>query len=55
MNVEQHIIYAMFTTKGRADIKPNTELQIYRNGTYNRDPWFYLGYLMKKEVNSSID
>ena len=51
MNVDQNIIYAMYTTKGRADIKPNIELQIYRNGTYKGDPWFYLGYLMKKELN----
>ena len=54
MNVEQHIIYAMYTTLGRADIEPNIELQIYQNVKYKGNPWFYLGYLMKKDVNSSI-
>ena len=49
MNVEQHIIYSMYTKEERATYSPKVELQTYIPGTQtvlNLNPWFYLGYLM---------
>ena len=51
MNSDQQVLYAMYSQSGQSDIRPGIELQIYQN---RQNPWFYLGYLMKKDVSSSI-
>lgn len=50
VNSDQQVLYSMYSKKGREALKPNVELQLYiPNGSGN--PWFYLGYLCRKEVN----
>ncbi|XP_056006727.1 uncharacterized protein LOC125677994 [Ostrea edulis] len=52
MNVEQHIIYAMYTKSEREKYPIDVEVQLYIPGqkrVRNGNPWFYLGYLMYKE------
>ena len=54
MNTDQQVLYAMYSKSGRTHIKPEIELQLYKNG---HNPWFYLGYLMRKvveRVNSTV-
>ncbi|XP_048728601.2 uncharacterized protein LOC125646398 [Ostrea edulis] len=48
-NSDQQVLYSLYSNKGRAALKPNVELQLYiPQGSGN--PWFYLGYLCRKEV-----
>ncbi|XP_048747903.1 uncharacterized protein LOC125660108 [Ostrea edulis] len=52
MNVEQHILYAMYTKAERKKYPIDVELQLYIPGqkhVRNGNPWFYLGYLMYRE------
>lgn len=52
MNVEQHILYAMYTTQERKKYPIEVEVQLYIPGqrrVINGNPWFYLGYLMYRE------
>lgn len=50
VNSDQQVLYSMYSKKGREALKPNVELQLYiPKGSGN--PWFYLGYLCRKEVN----
>lgn len=50
MNSDQQVLYSLYSKKGRKALKPNVELQLYiPEGSGN--PWFYLGYLCKKEVS----
>ncbi|XP_021376649.1 uncharacterized protein LOC110465269 isoform X2 [Mizuhopecten yessoensis] len=53
MNVEQHILYSMFTTEERKAHPLDVDVQLYIPGTKNvmsGNPWFYLGYLMYDET-----
>ncbi|XP_033760361.1 uncharacterized protein LOC117342333 isoform X2 [Pecten maximus] len=53
MNVEQHILYSMFTTEERKTHPLDVDVQLYIPGTkkvMSGDPWFYLGYLMYDET-----
>ena len=54
MNTEQQLLYAMYSDLGRKVIKPDVELQTYHRRFISQNPWFYLGYLMKEVVNSSM-
>lgn len=52
MNVEQHILYAMYTKQERQKYPIDIEVQLYIPGqrqVLNTNPWFYLGYLMYRE------
>lgn len=50
VNSDQQVLYSMYSKKGREALKPNIELQLYiPKGSGN--PWFYLGYLCRKEVS----
>ncbi|XP_048747001.2 uncharacterized protein LOC125659385 isoform X2 [Ostrea edulis] len=52
MNVEQHILYAMYTKSERKKYPIDVEVQLYIPGqkrVRNGNPWFYLGYLMYRE------
>lgn len=52
MNVEQHILYSMFTLSERRNNPIKVEVQPYIPGTklvICEDPWFYLGCLMYRE------
>jgi hypothetical protein len=52
MNVEQHILYAMYTKAEREKYPIDVEVQVYIPGqkpVENGNPWFYLGYLMYTE------
>lgn len=50
VNSDQQVLYSMYSKKGRETLKPNIELQLYiPKGSGN--PWFYLGYLCRKEVS----
>ena len=52
MNVEQHILYAMYTTDERKKFPLEIDVQLYVPGhkqVLGADPWFYLGYLMYNE------
>ena len=51
MNSDQQILYAMYTKSGRIKLRPDIELQLYHS---RQNPWFYLGYLMRKDTNSSL-
>ncbi|KAK3094718.1 hypothetical protein FSP39_005402 [Pinctada imbricata] len=54
MNVEQHILYAMYTKIEREKYPLEVDLQLYIPGqqrVINTNPWFYLGYLMYREDN----
>ena len=54
MNVEQHILYSMYTKKERKERPITVEVQLYVPGTQKviaGDPWFYLGYLMYHEIH----
>lgn len=49
MNVEQQILYSMYTKEERGKIGVDVELQLYvPKGT--GDPWFYLGHSMRRPV-----
>lgn len=53
MNVEQHILYSMFTTEERKKHPIDIDVQLYIPGTktvMSGDPWFYLGYVMYDET-----
>lgn len=50
VNSDQQVLYSMYSKKGREALKPNIELQLFiPKGSGN--PWFYLGYLCRKEVS----
>lgn len=50
VNSDQQVLYSMYSKKGREALKPNIELHLYiPKGSGN--PWFYLGYLCRKEVS----
>lgn len=50
VNSDQQVLYSMYSKKGREALKPSIELQLYiPKGSGN--PWFYLGYLCRKEVS----
>lgn len=50
VNSDQQVLYSMYSKKGREALKPNIELQLYiPKGSGN--PWFYLGYLCRKEIS----
>jgi hypothetical protein len=52
MNVEQHILYAMYTTAERKKYPLEVDVQLYIPGqrpVVNGNPWFYLGYVMYRE------
>lgn len=50
VNSDQQVLYSMYSKKGREALEPNIELQLYiPKGSGN--PWFYLGYLCRKEVS----
>lgn len=54
MNVEQHILYSMYTKSEREKNPISVEVQTYIPGTKPvacGDPWFYLGCLMYREIN----
>ncbi|VDI79456.1 Hypothetical predicted protein [Mytilus galloprovincialis] len=57
MNVEQHILYSMYTAEERKKNPITVEVQPYLPGkqkVISRDPWFYLGFLMYNEnINAS--
>lgn len=56
MNVEQHVLYSMFTKSERKKNPISVEVQTYIPGTKPAacvDPWFYLGCLMYHEVNET--
>lgn len=49
MNKEQQLLYSVYSKKGREALTPKVELQLYiPKGPGN--PWFYLGYLCRKEI-----
>ena len=48
MNSDQQVLYAMYADSAWTKIRPNMGLQLYHN---RQNPWFYLGYLMRKTVN----
>ena len=54
MNTEQQLLYAMYSDSGRRVLKPDVEIQTYHRRVISQNPWFYLGYLMKEVVNSSM-
>jgi hypothetical protein len=48
-NSDQQVLYSLYSEKGRETLNPHIELQLYHpKGPGN--PWFYLGYLCRKEV-----
>uniref|UniRef100_A0A8W8N4K6 Uncharacterized protein n=1 Tax=Magallana gigas TaxID=29159 RepID=A0A8W8N4K6_MAGGI len=49
VNSDQQVLYSMYSKKGREALKPNIELQLYIPKGFG-NPWFYLGYLCRKEV-----
>jgi hypothetical protein len=54
MNVEQHILYSMYTKKERKERPITVDVQLYVPGTQKvivGNPWFYLGYLMYHEIH----
>ncbi|XP_052104775.1 uncharacterized protein LOC127737864 [Mytilus californianus] len=57
MNVEQHILYSMYTAEERKKNPITVEVQPYLPGkqkVLSGDPWFYLGFLMYNEnINAS--
>lgn len=57
MNVEQHILYSMYTADERKKNPITVEVQPYLPGkqkVLSSDPWFYLGFLMYNEnINAS--
>ena len=56
MNVEQHILYSMYTQSERKKNAISVEVQTYIPGTKRvacGDPWFYLGCLMYQEVSKT--
>ncbi|XP_076096890.1 uncharacterized protein LOC143067475 [Mytilus galloprovincialis] len=57
MNVEQHILYSMYTAEERKKNPITVEVQLYLPGkqkVISGDPWFYLGFLMYNEnINTS--
>ena len=53
MSTDQQILYGMYSKSERASIKPDVELQVYQNGHnkwFYHNPWFYLGYIMRKDI-----
>ncbi|XP_060075019.1 uncharacterized protein LOC132554725 [Ylistrum balloti] len=53
MNVEQQILYSMFTTEERKAHPLDVDVQLYipgRKKVLSNNPWFYLGYLMYNET-----
>lgn len=56
MNVEQHILYSMYTFEERTKKPIHVEVQLYIPGQHKvmcENPWFYLGFLMYHEVQNS--
>lgn len=57
VNVEQHILYSMYTAEERKKNPITVEVQPYLLGQQkiiSGDPWFYLGFLMYNEnINAS--
>ena len=51
MNSDQQILYAMYSKSGRTKLRPDIELQLYHS---RQNPWFFLGYLMRKDENSTL-
>ena len=52
MNVEQQLLYAMYTSQERSKYPIRVELQLYIPGqrpVINSNPWFYLGFVMYRE------
>lgn len=52
MNVEQQLLYAMYTSQERSKYPIRVELQLYIPGqrpVINTNPWFYLGFVMYRE------
>ena len=47
LQVEQHVIYAMYTTEGRSIVRPTVELQAEHGG------WFDVGFSCLITVNST--
>lgn len=47
INTDQQVIYSMFTTHGRIQLKPEIELQLYSSDSGG--DWFYLGNIMVQE------
>ena len=53
MSTDQQILYGIYSKSERARIKPDVELQVYQNGHnkwFYHNPWFYLGYVMRKDI-----
>lgn len=53
INSEQQILYAMYTTQERQKHPIAIKLHLYIPGqrkVINDDPWFYLGYLMYRDI-----
>ncbi|XP_048728051.1 uncharacterized protein LOC125646004 isoform X2 [Ostrea edulis] len=48
-NSDQQVLYSLYSKKGREALDPHIELQLY-NPKGAGNPWFYLGYLCRKEI-----
>lgn len=50
MNSDQQVLYAMYSMEGQKVFHPNISLQLYKSDNSGYNPWFYLGYIMRKWV-----
>ena len=55
MNTDEQVVYATYTDKGKEELKPKIDLQLYKkpkNITRKSDGsiWFYIGYSMRRFV-----
>ena len=48
MNTDQQVLYAMFSESGKREIKPEIDVQLYKQGVPTYNMWFALGYVMRQ-------
>ena len=48
MNTDQQVLYAMYSEQGRKELNTSVGLQLFESHNSGYDPWFYLGYIMRK-------
>ena len=53
MNTDQQVLFSLYSDIGRKKLKPPVELQIF-NPKGGGNPWFYLGFLCLKKIETPI-
>lgn len=50
MNTDQQVLYAMYSVSGKKEIKPEIDVQLYKQDKPTYNMWFALGYVMRQFI-----